>query len=352
MHKEGRKVVNTSVSLARVALVLGSVLALLLAWVVVQSNRRPALDAYSTLVLPAAGTSPVTVRFGGVATLVFDDGETALMTDGFFSRPGFLRTMLARISPDDRAIDAGLARLGIQRLAAVVPLHGHYDHAMDSPAVARKTGAMLIGDASIMLIGKGAGLPDRSMREVSPGETLRLGKWLLTFIASRHAPTPFSDGEGDERLVEPLVPPAHATAWKQGEAWSLLIEHESKRTYLIQGSAGFVAGALRGRRADVVFLGVGAAGKQSAAYRAELWNEVVRAVQARRVIPVHWDDFWVGLDQPLQAMPYLADNFDATMDDLREFAAADEVDIRLPPLFTPFEAETPRPGRTSSTYRP
>jgi L-ascorbate metabolism protein UlaG (beta-lactamase superfamily) len=331
--------VKTRTLLGRAAIVLGATLALLLAWLLVQGSRRPGLDAYGELVLPAASASPVSVRFAGVTTLVFDDGETAFMTDGFFSRPGVWRTMFAQISSDGPAIDAGLARLRVQRLAAVVPLHGHYDHAMDSPGVARRTGAMLIGDASIMLIGRGSGLHDRQMREVSAGTSIRLGKWLLTFVASRHAPTPFSDGEGGGHLDEPLVPPAHATAWKQGQAWSLLIEHDSQRSYLVQGSAGFEVGALRDRRADVVFLGVGAAGKQPNAYRARLWEEVVRAVQARRVILVHWDDMWRGLDQPLQAMPCLADDFAATMGDLRAFAAADGVDLRLPPLFTPFVAE-------------
>ena len=109
------------------------------------------------------------------------------------------------------------------------------------------------------------------------------------------------------------------------------------RTYLVQGSAGFVEGALRGRRADVVFLGVGAAGKQPSAYREKLWAEVARSVRATRVIPVHWDDFWLGLDQPLRALPYLTDDFGATMADLRRFAAADGVDLRLPPLFVPFD---------------
>ena len=35
----------------------------------------------------------VTVRFSGTATLVFSDGETRWMTDGWFSRPGPLRVV-------------------------------------------------------------------------------------------------------------------------------------------------------------------------------------------------------------------------------------------------------------------
>lgn len=325
--------------LKRLALLLALLLAAGAVFIAIQAQRRPPLAPYAGLLLPAAPSgSAVTVKFAGVCTLVFDDGETAVMTDGFFSRPGFAKVALSKIAPDERAVDAGLAALKLSRLAAVVPVHGHYDHAMDAPLVARKTGALLLGDESVLNVGRGAGLPEAAMRKAAPGDRLAFGAWTLTFIASRHAPTPFSDGRGGEHTLQPLKPPARATDWREGQTWSLLVRHRSGRSYLVQGSAGFVEGALRGQQADVVFLGVGALGKQPPAYRAQLWREVVDAVGARRVVLVHWDDFTLGLDQPLQPMPALADDFEATMADFRAIAAAGRQDLRLPPLFTPFDA--------------
>ncbi len=324
-------------TLKRLAALLALLLLFALGFVLLQSQRRPPIAPYASLVLPPApATSSVRVRFAGVCTLVFDDGETAVMTDGFFSRPGLPR-MLSTIAPDERAVDAGLAALGVRRLAAVIPVHGHYDHAMDAPLVARKTGALLLGDESVLNVGRGAGLPESAMRKVKPGDTAEFGAWRIRFIAGRHAPTPFSSGAGGEHTLQPLKPPAHATAWREGQTWSLLVQHRSGRSFLVQGSAGFVEGALRGQRADVVFLGTGALGKQPAAYRAQLWHEVVDAVGARRVVAVHWDDFWLGLDQPLQPMPYLADDFALTMADLQRLASAGHQDLRLPPLFTAFD---------------
>lgn len=312
-------------------------LVLALGLLLVQSQRRPSMAPYAALVLPpAAPAAPLRVRFAGVCTLVFDDGETAIMTDGFFSRPG-LPQMLGTIAPDERAVDAGLSALGVRRLAAVIPVHGHYDHAMDAPLVARQTGALLLGDESVLNVGRGAGLPESAMSAVKPGDVAEFGAWRIRFIASRHAPTPFSSGKGGEHTLQPLKPPARPTAWREGQAWSLLVQHRSGRSFLVQGSAGFVEGALRGQRADVVFLGIGALGKQSSAYRAQLWHEVVDAVGARRVVAVHWDDFWLGLDRPLQPMPYLADDFAVTMADLQRLASAGHQDLRLPPLFTAFD---------------
>lgn len=321
----------------RAALALAALLVLAIAFLVVQAQRHPPLDEFRPLTLPPAPAgSAVTVRFAGVATLLFDDGETAWMTDGFFSRPGMRQTFFGRIGPDAAAIDAALKRLGVSKLAAIVPVHSHYDHAMDSPTVALRTGAVLIGSNSTMQIGFGAGLPRAQLYEVHAGEAVALGKFRLTFIASRHSPTPWSDGVSVENIAAPVVPPTRAPAWREGQVWSIVVEHASGGRWLIEGSAGFIPGALAGRRVDTVFLGVGTLGRKDDAYRSAYWHETVRLTGARRVVPIHWDDFWLPLDQPMQAMPLLFDDFGITMADLSRRAKQDGVELRLPPLFTPF----------------
>ena len=87
--------------------------------------------------------------------LLFSDGETQWMTDGWFSRPGPLRILLGKIGPDLQAIDRGLAANEVLELDAVLPLHSHYDHAMDAPEVAKRTGALLLGSESTANIGRG-----------------------------------------------------------------------------------------------------------------------------------------------------------------------------------------------------
>src|SRR6478609_7565688 len=107
---------------------------------------RPRLDAYVDRfdVAPAGGNFGVT--FLGVSSLLLDDGEHAVMTDGFFSRPSLARVALGKVAPDAARIDAALDRLGlgpdrIPRLHAVIPVHTHVDHVLDSAAVAQRTGA-------------------------------------------------------------------------------------------------------------------------------------------------------------------------------------------------------------------
>lgn len=59
-----------------------------------------------------------------------------------------------------------------------------------------------------------------------------------------------------------------------------------------QDSAGFVSGALAGYRADAAYLSVGQLGLQPPSYLLEYWTETVRTVGVRRVILIHWDDFF------------------------------------------------------------
>lgn len=243
----------------------------------------------------------LSVRFAGTTTLLFDDGETRWMVDGWFSRPPLWQMLFSDIAPDVDAIASGLQRMQVDALAAVIPVHSHYDHAMDSPEVARRTGAQLIGSAASANIARGWGLAEERIRVVADGEIVALGDFRITFIASRHMPYTNPDMVArlitDSEIPEPLVPPASAFDYKLGKAYVLHVEHPLGNA-LVVGSAGFVPGQLEGLEVDVVFLGVGGLGGQSPDYREQYWRHTVAAVQPARVIPVHWDSLTGPLDGP------------------------------------------------------
>jgi L-ascorbate metabolism protein UlaG (beta-lactamase superfamily) len=293
---------------------------------------RPDIEAYrDRFVVPAAGAaSPLSVTFLGVATLLLDDGQSALLTDGFFSRPGLLPVAAGRVAPDRSRVRESLARAGIDRLAAVVPVHTHFDHALDSPLVAELTGARLVGSSSAAQVGRGSGLAEDRIAVAQHGETREEGQYAITFLESEHCPPDRYPG----RIEAPVRPPARVGAYRCGEAWALLVEHRpSGRTLLILGSAGFRPGLLASRRADVVYLGVGQLGLQPESYLRDYWTETVRAVGARRVVLIHWDDFFRPLDQPFRALPFAGDDLDATMRVLGRLADDDGVALWLPTVW-------------------
>ncbi|QSR27194.1 MBL fold metallo-hydrolase [Nocardioides aromaticivorans] len=290
---------------------------------------RPDLARYADRFDVPEAEGAFATTFLGVSTVLVDDGETALLTDGYFSRPSMGRVLLGRLAPDDARIDAALRRAGIDRLAVVAPVHTHFDHALDSPAVVRRTGAVLAGGSSAAHIGRGSGLPEDRILEVVPGEPHSFGAFTLTWLEAEHCPPDRYPGAIDA----PVVPPTRAGAYRCGEAWSILVEHTSGRTALIQGSAGFRAGALSGRKADVVYLGVGQLGVQDRDYLRTYWAETVEATGAREVVLLHWDDFFRPLHLPLRALPYAGDDLDVTMEVLTDLARRQQVGLHLPTLW-------------------
>ncbi|WP_102141669.1 MBL fold metallo-hydrolase [Mycobacterium hubeiense] len=274
--------------------------------------------------------APLTVTWAGVTTLLIDDGSSALMTDGFFSRPGLLTVGVRPLKPSAPRIDGCLSRLAVDRLEAVLPVHTHFDHAMDSVVVAEGTGAKVVGGESASQIGRGGGLPEDRLVVATPGEPVTLGAYDVTLVESEHCPPDRFPGV----ITEPVVPPAKASAYKCGEAWSTLVCHRpTEKRMLIVGSAGFVPGALAGQRAEVVYLGVGQLGLQAKRYLVDYWTETVRAVGARRVVLIHWDDFFRPLHKPLRALPYAGDDLDITMEVLSRLADEDGVALHLPTLW-------------------
>ena len=285
----------------------------------------------------------ITVRYSGTSTLLFSDGETDWMIDGWFSRPGPLQTLLGKIEPDMAAIDFGLAVNEVDTLAAVIPMHSHYDHAMDSPEVAMRTGAMLVGSEATANIGRGWGLPETQVQVVEDGETIDLGQFSITFIESKHFQ--FPDPKMVETMLtqaeipEPLLTPTSAFDYKLGKAYVLQVEHP-QGNFLVIGSAGYVPGLLAGMQVDTVFLGVGGLGSQTADYREAFWAETAARVSPARIIPIHWDALTGPLNGPMTGEVRIAGFLSAGAEDTKAFLIAKdtahpEIQFETLPRFAP-----------------
>lgn len=259
------------------------------------------------------GSSRQVLRVGflGVTSVLVDDGDTGLLTDGFFTRPALQRVLLGRLAPDVRRVEQGLTRVGITSLRAVLVGHSHYDHALDAPEVARLTGAVVVGSPSTANLARGYGLPEGQIRVARPGEPLVFGAFRVRFIPSRHGAPNAAAGE----ISAPLTFPARARAFRDGGCFSLLIEHESGKSLLIQESAGFVRGALAEARADIAMISVAMLGCQPESYRRAYFSETAGAVGAKVIYPLHYDDFFRPLEVSPRPMP-------RWMDDLRPALAS------------------------------
>ncbi len=276
----------------------------------------------------------VTVTWFGVSTLLFDDGETQILIDGAFTRVPLVHVLtLRRISSDIATINHTLARYRINRLAAIIPVHSHFDHAIDVGHVANRSTAVVLGSESTAYIARGAEVPVDQSQILASGESRQFGAFTITLLDSRHAPIGFGDnGWLPGAIDEPLVQPARVTAWREGGSYSILIGHP-RGTTLIQGSGGFIKDNLRNYPADVVMLGIAGLAKLGREYVDELWHETVTQVGARRLFPIHYDDFTMPLGD-IRLFPNVLDNVVRTARWIDEISATEEspVDIKLLPF--------------------
>ena len=280
---------------------------------------------------PAAPGSGVTVTWFGVSTLLFDDGQTQLLVDGFFSRPSLLDVLLDReVSSDAATINYMLDAYGINRLAAVVTAHSHFDHAMDAGAVAVRTDAVVMGSESTANVARGAGVPEERIRTATDSLSESFGQFTVRMIRTRHAP---ASRRGEPplpgKITSPLVQPAPISSWKEGDSFTIVIEHPLGNA-LVQASAGFVPDALAEVDADVVFLGIALLTKMDDEYVRAYWRETVEKTGASSVIAVHYDNFLQPLGE-ISVFPRVIDDPVKSLARLRDYAQEPEtpVDIRV-----------------------
>lgn len=296
--------------LKKVILFILAVLLLLAMLIFLAITLRPEPKALSKyLVKPNTSISPneLSIQFLGNTNLLFTDGETHILTDGFFTRPSVRDILGELISPNKEVIVDCLEKANISKLDALIPLHSHFDHAMDVGPVVELTGAKLIGSSSSINIGKGYGLQDEQM-EIPPLNTpISIGKFTLTFIASRHWQYPDPELRAtllDQDIEAPIITPASYLDYKEGISYTILVEHGTT-TFAIQGSAGYIEDAIPNFDADIIFVSLGGIESMDDTYNNDYQKHVIDALKPEVIVPIHWDDFTVSLSKGLKTQSLL-----------------------------------------------
>ncbi|MEM8684048.1 MAG: MBL fold metallo-hydrolase [Pseudomonadota bacterium] len=329
MQLLSRSALLNSVRIAAVSLlllVLVATTAISIAW-----HNRPSIDDADLAAAPQLprGADTVTVRWLGVSNLLIDDGETQLLIDAYFTRPELRRMLLGEpVQSDAASVNTALARYRMDRLAAVIPSHSHFDHTLDLGAIANRTDAVVFGSPSSARIARGAGVPEEQLSIVTERTSRDFGQFRVTLHPSVHAPiapgktVPFSGS-----IDAPLPQPAPIKAFRAGITFTIVIEHP-QGTMVVNTSAGFREPALVDVNADVVFLGTALLKRLGEAYTREYWIAMVTATGAKTVYPVHFDDYTRPLGETV-LLPSMIDDFAGNIAWLRRARDLWDPDVRI-----------------------
>ena len=220
------------------------------------------------------------------------EGKT-LFVDPYLSRVPF-RSLLARRTalPSPAALDRFLRAPG--ETVGVLVGHTHFDHAVDAPAIARRTGCRAYGSRSLVNLMALHGVAAQAV-EVEPYRTYELGPFEVSFTPSVHSKlllglaVPY-DGELSCEHLDALSP----GAYRCGQVWGIEIAVAGVRFYH-QGSANLIDEAIRERDVDVFLAGV--AGRS---FTREYWRRIIPRLQPRAIVPTHYDNFFRPLGDQLE----------------------------------------------------
>ncbi len=237
---------------------------------------------------PSAGR--VRFTFLGTAGFVVASQARTFVVDPYVSRAGLLRTAFGRLRVDEERV-----RRYLPVADEVLVGHSHYDHALDAPAVATRTGARLLGSTDTANLARAAGFAMDRYVEVTPGQAVPCGAAVATPWRSRHGKALFGRVPLPGSIASPPPWPPRIYDLRHGAVlhWQMQLEGLS---VLHIDSADFYEDELA--PADVLLLC--AVGRQ---YRQDYTRILLERVRPKVVIPCHWDDFSVPIEAPPRQLP-------------------------------------------------
>lgn len=253
------------------------------------------LDRYANLVVADAKRvrgdgGGVRITYLGTNGYQFEAEGGALLIDPYFSRVGFLATVLGQhLQPNDQRIEQGMQSLR-SHFDAILVTHGHIDHLFDVPRIMRLTDARLLASKTAVELAKAAGASGNRCESVAPGDSRRIGPWKIRVFAATHDRV-FPIGVPFPGERKGSAPPRRASDWKCGEPLAFLVEANGKRIFIDSGGRPSLLPPADIGPIDLAILGVALPDSRAR------FVEAVRRLRPRYILPSHQDNFFQPLDR-------------------------------------------------------
>jgi len=230
----------------------------------------------------------VKLRWLGTAGFELRLGEAVVLIDPYFSRGNKARPALP------------VGREEIRRANYIFLTHTHFDHALDVPFLARRTGAQIFTSRAGCRVLQGKGAPPGQLYPLQGGEELDLEGFTLRVIPSHHVrfdlPLVVRTLGRVGRTLPGLL--RLAQEWPMGQVLAYLIQADGFGICHF-GSAGH-RGPVGFQHPDLALIPL-----QGHSRIHEIAARLVALLQPRLVIPHHWDDFYPPFSQLVPVEPFI-----------------------------------------------
>jgi L-ascorbate metabolism protein UlaG (beta-lactamase superfamily) len=249
---------------------------------------------------PTPGNRP-TLRMThfGAAGWSITDGETIFLLDPYLSR---IRFKGRRFGPSDatpmpndpRSVvnmdeppttDAATVDAHVPRADYVMLSHSHFNHCMDVPYIAKKTGAVVIGTESTVNVALNNGVPLEQTLAVKGGEDYAFERFSLRIVPSLHSALSCKLYR-DFGTIPATTKPLSLDEYVEGGTLAYLVRFAG-REILLFGSMNYIEREVDGLRPDIAFIA-------SAPPRLEIHDYTARLMRCLGrppiVVATHWDD--------------------------------------------------------------
>ena len=247
-----------------------------------------------------AGNGP-TLRLThfGAAGWSITDGETTFLLDPYLSRIRFKGrrfgpTDATEVPNDARPVvqmdevaetDTATVDAHVAHADYVMLSHSHFNHCMDMPYIAKKTGAVVIGTESTVNVAMNNGVKLEQTLAVMGGEDYAFDKFSLRVIPSLHSALSCKLYR-DFGTIPATTEPLSLDDYVEGGTLAYLLR-VGGRDILMFGSMNYIEREVDGLRPDIALVA-------SAPPRLEITDYTARLMRCLGcppiVIATHWDD--------------------------------------------------------------
>lgn len=242
----------------------------------------------------------ISFRWTGVSGFILNDGETTLYFDPNLTMVSLWDWLpFQKVESDINTVKYWTKKCELKKVDAVIVNHSHTDHILDAPAILDLFGGDFYGSTSSLNYMKGMKIDESRLHEIDFEDTFKVGKFKIKVIKVIHPYHIFNFMLAQGKIEKPLKTPASPWDFKVGKTFSFYISHPLGNILFSSVATTPKDDPLKGLKADVLLVTIVKRGETKAFVKKR-----VIPVEAKKVIAVHWDDFFEplvksGLPKPL-----------------------------------------------------